>query len=152
MLSIKNDLLVALAAGLEQLSPGAGGKAAFESPKVAAHGDFACTAAMQLAKGLKQNPRQVAEGLKAILLASPVFERWVEAIEIAGPGFINIKLKAVAKQETVRKYCTLVRNTGSNPSAMKKPSSSLYRPTQPGRCMWAMAGRPRWAMRFASCW
>ena len=102
MLSIKNDLLVALAAGLEQLSPGAGEKAAFESPKVAAHGDFACTAAMQLAKGLKQNPRQVAESLKAILLASPVFERWVEAIEIAGPGFINIKLKAVAKQETVR--------------------------------------------------
>jgi len=102
MLSIKNDLLVALASGLEQLSPGAGEKASFESPKVAAHGDFACTAAMQLAKGLKQNPRQVAEGLKAILLASPVFERWVEAIEIAGPGFINIKLKAVAKQATVR--------------------------------------------------
>ena len=60
MLSIKNDLLAALAAGLEELSPGAGDKAAFESPKVAAHGDFACTAAMQLAKGLKQNPRQAA--------------------------------------------------------------------------------------------
>ena len=102
MLSIKNDLLAALAAGLEQLSPGAGAKAAFESPKVAAHGDLACTAAMQLAKGLKQNPRQVAEDLKAILLADRVFQTWVEAIEIAGPGFINIRLKAVAKQETVR--------------------------------------------------
>lgn len=33
MLSIKNDLLAALADGLEQLSPGAGDKAAFESPK-----------------------------------------------------------------------------------------------------------------------
>ncbi len=102
MLAIKNELLAALADGLEQLSPGAGDKAAFESPKVAAHGDFACTAAMQLAKGLKQNPRQVAEALKAILLAKPAYEKWVDAVEIAGPGFINIKLKPVAKQETVR--------------------------------------------------
>ena len=102
MLSIKNDLLAALAACLEQLSPGAADKAAFESPKVAAHGDFACTAAMQLAKGLKQNPRQVAEALKALLTLHPTFERWVDAVEIAGPGFINIRLKAGAKQETVR--------------------------------------------------
>ena len=102
MLSIKNDLLAALNAGLEQLSPGAGDKAAFESPKVAAHGDFACTAAMQLAKGLKQNPRQVADALRAILLTQPAFERWVQDIEIAGPGFINIRLKPKAKQETVR--------------------------------------------------
>jgi arginyl-tRNA synthetase len=68
MLSIKKDLLAALAAGLEELSPGAGDKAAFESPKVAAHGDLACTAAMQLAKPLKLNPRQVAESLRANLL------------------------------------------------------------------------------------
>ena len=102
MLSIKNNLLAALAAGLEQLSPGAGDKAAFESPKVAAHGDFACTAAMQLAKGLKQNPRQVAEALRANLLTQPAFVQWVQDIEIAGPGFINIRLKPEAKQETVR--------------------------------------------------
>ena len=52
MLTAKNELLAALAAELENLSPGAGAKAAFESPKVAAHGDFACSAAMQLAKPL----------------------------------------------------------------------------------------------------
>ncbi len=102
MLSIKNDLLRALATALEQLSPGTGDKAAFESPKVAAHGDFACTAAMQLAKGLKQNPRQVADALRALLLVQPAFERWVQDIDIAGPGFINIRLKPEAKQETVR--------------------------------------------------
>ena len=102
MLLIKNDLLSALADGLEQLSEGASNKAAFESPKVAAHGDFACTAAMQLAKSLKQNPRQVAEALRAILLTLPAYQRWVEGIEIAGPGFINIRLKPAAKQETVR--------------------------------------------------
>ncbi|MDQ3060785.1 MAG: arginine--tRNA ligase [Pseudomonadota bacterium] len=102
MFTIKKDLLSALAVALEQLSAGAGDKAAFESPKVAAHGDFACTAAMQLAKPLKQNPRQTAEALRALLLQAPAYERWVEAIEIAGPGFINIRLKPAAKQETVR--------------------------------------------------
>ena len=102
MLSIKNDLLAALKAGLEQLSPGAGDKAAFESPKVAAHGDFACTAAMQLANGLRQNPRQVADALRANLLSQPAFGRWVQDIDIAGPGFINIRLKPEAKQESIR--------------------------------------------------
>ncbi|MDP1740037.1 arginine--tRNA ligase [Polaromonas sp.] len=102
MLSIKKELLAALAGALEQLSPGAGDKAAFESPKVAAHGDFACTAAMQLAKPLKLNPRQLAEQLRGLLLQTPAFERWVDAIEIAGPGFLNLRLKPAAKQETVR--------------------------------------------------
>jgi arginyl-tRNA synthetase len=102
MLLVKEELLGALASGLDQLSPGAGAKAAFESPKVAAHGDLACTAAMQLAKPLKANPRQVAESLKAQLLQSPAFQRWVDAIDIAGPGFLNIRLKPVAKQQVVR--------------------------------------------------
>ena len=102
MLSVKQDLLAALAAELETLTPGAGAKAAFESPKVASHGDFACTAAMQLAKPLKLNPRQVAEGLRTALLATPVYQRWVADIDIAGPGFINIRLKPAAKQEIVR--------------------------------------------------
>ena len=102
MILIKNDLLAALGAGLEQLCTGTGDKAAFESPKVAAHGDFACTAAMQLAKSLQQNPRQVAQSLRAILLTQSAFERWVQDIDIAGPGFINIRLKPEAKQQTIR--------------------------------------------------
>src|SRR5450830_1655578 len=102
MLSVKHDLLAALAAELEKLSPGAGAKAVFESPKVAAHGDFACTAAMQLAKPLKLNPRQVAESLKSALMATPAWAQWVDAIEIAGPGFLNVRLKPAAKQQVVR--------------------------------------------------
>ena len=115
MLLIKNDLLAALAAGLEQLSPGAGEKAALESPKVAAHGDFACTAAMQLARGLKLNPRQVAEALRTILVAHPTFQNWVEAIDIAGPGFINFRLKPSAKQETVREVLRSAGQFGVKP-------------------------------------
>ncbi len=102
MLSVKQDLLAALAAELETLSPGAGARAAFENPKVAAHGDFACTAAMQLAKPLKANPRALGEQLKAALEATPAFQQWVDAIEIAGPGFLNIRLKPAAKQQIVR--------------------------------------------------
>ena len=102
MLTVKNELLAALAAELEKLSPGAGAKAAFENPKVAAHGDYACTAAMQLAKALKTNPRQLAQQLVDALLATPAYAQWVEALEIAGPGFLNVRLKAAAKQQIVR--------------------------------------------------
>jgi len=103
---VKSELLNALAGELEKLSPGsgfgAGAKAVLESPKVAAHGDFACTAAMQLAKPLKANPRQLGEALRSALLTTPAFEKWVETVELAGPGFINIRLKPAAKQSVVQ--------------------------------------------------
>ena len=102
MQSVKKELLAALAAELETLSPGAGAKAAFESPKVAEHGDFACTVAMQLAKNLKKNPRELASSLREALLKNEQFAKWASEIEIAGPGFINIRLKPEAKQEVVR--------------------------------------------------
>ncbi len=102
MSSVKQDLLGALTGALEKLSPGAGEKAAFESPKQATHGDLACTAAMQLAKPLKANPRALGEQLKAALEATPAFQQWVDAIELAGPGFLNIRLKPAAKQQVVR--------------------------------------------------
>ena len=66
-----------------------------------AHGDLATTAAMQLAKPLKLNPRQLAETLRAKLLESQPYQRWTEALEIAGPGFINIRLTPEAKQQVV---------------------------------------------------
>ncbi len=102
MPSVKTELLAALAASLETLLPGAGSQAALESPKVAAHGDFASTAAMQLAKPLKSNPRQVAEQLRSLLLAQAAFVQWVQDIDIAGPGFINMRLRPEAKQQVVQ--------------------------------------------------
>jgi len=102
MLTVKQELRIELAAVLEELSPGSAAKAQFESPKLASHGDLASTAAMQLAKALKTSPRQLAETLRAGVLARPAFVRWVDGIDIAGPGFLNIRLKAQAKQEIVR--------------------------------------------------
>ena len=117
MLSVKIELLSALAACLENISAGSGAKAAFESPKVAAHGDLATTAAMQLAKPLKRNPRQLAEALCAALLAHPAYAQWVDAVEIAGPGFINIRLKPAAKQEIVREVLGQGLQFGVQPSS-----------------------------------
>jgi len=113
MLSVKIELREALAQTLDKLSAGAGAKAAFESPKLAAHGDLATTAAMQLAKPLKLNPRQLAENLRAGLLATSAFERWVESVDIAGPGFLNIKLKPEAKQQVVREVLVQADRFGS---------------------------------------
>jgi arginyl-tRNA synthetase len=115
MLSVKHELLGTLVAELDRLSPGAGARAAFESPKVAAHGDLASTAAMQLAKPLGKNPRQVAEALRAALLATAPFQRWVEAIEIAGPGFINFRLKPEAKQLVIQDALTAGTQFGQQP-------------------------------------
>ena len=102
MLHVKQELLAGLRQALDGLSPGSGRQAVFESPKVAAHGDFAITAAMQLAKALKKNPRELGEQLRAALLALPIYQTWVQDIEIAGPGFINLRLKPSAKQQVVR--------------------------------------------------
>ena len=102
MIAVKQELLAGLAAELEKRVPGAGARAAFETPKSAAHGDLASNAAMQLAKPLKLNPRQLAESLKTALMAQASYQRWVEAIDIAGPGFINFRLQPAARQQVVR--------------------------------------------------
>ena len=120
MLSVKQELLAALAGELEKLSPGAGTRAAFENPKVAAHGDFACTAAMQLAKPLKLNPRQLGEQLKAALEATPAFQQWVQAIELAGPGFLNLRLQPAAKQQVVREALAQGARYGWQPARPEK--------------------------------
>lgn len=120
MQQIKKKLLATLAAELEKLSPGAGDKAAFESPKQAAHGDWATNAAMQLAKPLKQNPRALGEQLKAALESTADFQQWVAAIEIAGPGFLNIRLKPETKQQAVREVLAAGRGYGMQPATDDK--------------------------------
>ena len=69
-----------------------------ERPKQAAHGDYACSLAMQLAKPLRKPPRNIAQALIDALPVSGV----VEKVEIAGAGFINVFITAAAKQATVK--------------------------------------------------
>ncbi len=70
----------------------------FARPKQASHGDYSCNLAMQLAKPLRQSPRDVAALLIKAMPASPHLEK----IEIAGAGFINLFLKTSAKQQFPR--------------------------------------------------
>ncbi|PND38602.1 arginine--tRNA ligase [Paucibacter aquatile] len=116
MIQAKQELLAALAEAIQELSPGTDLVAAFESPKQAAHGDFACTAAMQLARPLKKNPRELAQALIEALQRRPAFQRWVSALEIAGPGFINIRLTAAAKQAVVAEVLGAADRFGQQPA------------------------------------
>lgn len=104
MIQAKRALLSALGEALRQVAPDADASftPVFEAPKQASHGDLAVTAAMQLAKPLKKNPRELATALVAALEAQPAVQQWVKLpIEIAGPGFINLRLKPEAKQTVV---------------------------------------------------
>ena len=59
-----------------------------EPPRDPAHGDLATNAAMVLAKSAGTNPRAIAEAIKPKLEAMPT----IISVEIAGPGFINLRL------------------------------------------------------------
>jgi len=120
MIQAKQDLLLALQESLNELSPGTTLVAAFESPKQAAHGDLACTAAMQLAKPLKKNPRELAQALIDALSRRSAAQQWVDAMEIAGPGFINLRLKAAAKQAVVGAVLAGGASFGHQPAQAKQ--------------------------------
>ncbi len=120
MIQVKKELLAALGAALAEVAPGAAPAAAFELPKQAAHGDYACTAAMQLAKALKQNPREAAAALVEALKRQPAVQQWVDALEIAGPGFINLRLKPAARQAVVREVLQAGASFGRQPARTEK--------------------------------
>jgi arginyl-tRNA synthetase len=123
MIQAKRDLLVALGEALRSIAPDADASftPVFEAPKQAAHGDLAVTAAMQLAKPLKKNPRELATALVAALEAQAAVQQWVQLpIEIAGPGFINLRLKPEAKQAIVTDVLAAGTAFGSQPSTERK--------------------------------
>ena len=122
MIQAKRDLLKALGEALRQAAPDADASftPVFEAPKQAAHGDLAVTAAMQLAKPLKKNPRELATALVAALQAQPAVQQWVSAVEIAGPGFINLRLKPEAKQSIVADVLSEGTAFGRQPATERK--------------------------------
>jgi arginyl-tRNA synthetase len=119
MIQAKQELLAALDAAIREVSPGSGVGAAFESPKLAAHGDLACAAALQLAKPLGKPPREVASTLIAALQTQPAVQRLVAAMEIAGPGFINLRLVPEARQAVVSEVLRAGTEFGRQPRVDK---------------------------------
>lgn len=75
---------------------------AVEPPRDAAHGDMATNAAMVLAKPAAMQPRAIAEALAARLMADPR----VAGADVAGPGFLNLRLNPVIWQGLVRSVLT----------------------------------------------
>jgi len=90
---------------IEQALAGVGAPAnvavVLERPKVAAHGDIASNVAMQIAKPLRRNPREVAQAIADALNVNPAADGLIESVEVAGPGFLNLRLAAAAKQAVV---------------------------------------------------
>jgi arginyl-tRNA synthetase len=61
---------------------------------------------MALARAAKKPPREIATALVEALQAQPAVGRWVQALEIAGPGYINLRLSAATKQAAVAEVLT----------------------------------------------
>jgi arginyl-tRNA synthetase len=115
MIQAKEELLLALRNALSRLAPEASADAAFESPKHSDHGDLAITAAMGLAKTLRRAPRDIAKSLVDALRTEAAVQRWVEALDIAGPGFVNLRLKAEARQRIVCEVLSAADAFGRRP-------------------------------------
>ena len=94
----KAHLAELLSAALALVAPGMTAEIPLERPRDPSHGDFASSLAMQLARSLKANPRQIAERLVAALPASP----WLAEATVAGAGFINFRLAVAAKTDVVK--------------------------------------------------
>jgi len=117
MIEAQQALLHALSEAIQEVSPGAAVPAAFESPKQASHGDLAVTAAMQLARPLKKNPREVAQSLIDALGRTSAAQRFIAGMDIAGPGFINLRLTAAAKQAVVAEVLVAGERFGTRPDS-----------------------------------
>ena len=87
-----------------------------ERPRDPAHGDVACNIAMQIAKPLEKNPRELAQALAAAVQANPDSAALIDKIEIAGPGFINVRMSAAAKQAVVKVVLAEAAEYGKNAS------------------------------------
>ena len=96
---VKSQLTALLQQALASVAPTATDTPIhLERPRDPTHGDFATNLAMQLAKALKKNPREIAQQLLRELPVSIL----VSKAEIAGAGFINFTLDATAKTSAVR--------------------------------------------------
>ena len=81
-----------------------------EPPRDAAHGDMATNAAMVLAKPAGKKPREIAEALAARLAADPR----IAVAEVAGPGFLNLRLADAVWQGLVAEILTRGRAYGQS--------------------------------------
>jgi arginyl-tRNA synthetase len=92
------------------------GAVTVEPPRDPAHGDMATNAAMVLAKPASLPPRQIADALAVRLTKDPR----VEAVDVAGPGFLNLTLRPVVWQSLVRSVLLTGVDYGRNTAGAGK--------------------------------
>lgn len=85
-----------------------------EKPKDLSHGDLACTVAMQCARTLKRNPREIAASLVQTMKEDPEFSTLLSDVQIAGPGFINFRLNAGSKFAVITEILTKKESYGTS--------------------------------------
>lgn len=116
----QQQLISLIQAAVQQLVPDACPTILLERPKVAAHGDIASNVAMQLARPARRNPRELAQQIIDILIASPDAAALVSSAEVAGPGFINIRLTDAAQQAVLHVIQEQGQQYGHQPSRPDK--------------------------------
>ena len=115
---------------------------AVEPPRDPAHGDLATNAAMVLAKPAGTNPRVLAERIAAKLGEIPA----VRSVEVAGPGFINLRLSPDAWRDELRTILRESENYGRSDGGGNERVNVEYvsaNPTGPlhmGHCRGAVVG------------
>jgi len=115
---------------------------ALERPRDPAHGDWATSVALRSAKSAGMNPRAVAE----IISARIAGHADVDAVEIAGPGFINIRLSAAALQRVLREARDAGLDFGRSAAGVGKRvqvefvSANPVGPMHVGHGRWAALG------------
>lgn len=95
---LQQQIQAALATAVEGILPGSNPVIKLERPKQPEHGDIATNVAMQLAKPNKRNPRELAQEIVNALLCNEDTKSFLAAAEIAGPGFINLRLTQATHQ------------------------------------------------------
>ncbi|WP_028051029.1 arginine--tRNA ligase [Cellulomonas sp. URHD0024] len=113
-----------------------------ERPRQREHGDWATNVAMQLAKKAGTNPRAFAEELARRLEAT----EGVAAVEVAGPGFLNIRLETASAGELARSIVELGTEYGTNDTLagvalnLEFVSANPTGPLHIGGVRWAAVG------------
>lgn len=74
-----------------------------ERPADNAHGDYATNFCLKLARISKTAPRTLAEELRRRVLASATLAPYLDDVEVAGPGFVNLRLSSHAFVEAVQR-------------------------------------------------
>ncbi|NNM45756.1 arginine--tRNA ligase [Knoellia koreensis] len=138
--AIRTALEQAVAAG--DLAVDVPAQVRVERPKNRDHGDWSTNIAMQLAKGAGMPPRDLATALAERLAQAP----GVKAVDIAGPGFLNITLDAASAGELARTIVEAGNSYGRNESEAGHVINLEYisaNPTGPlhlGHTRWAALG------------